>query len=193
MDPVGPDIHFLNVQYFFRLLYEISQGGADLSSLAILAANIWLVVTVLGYLLTIVFIGALMHYTTRIYQVRLAEGVLYSTTTHEKLDDETDRSRWIHVQQLINSGHESDWRQAIIEADIMLDEILNEQGYTGDSVGDKLKQVNPARFQTIRDAWDAHMVRNDIAHKGSEYQLTEHLAHRTIRHYENVFREFGEV
>jgi len=193
MEPTGPDVHFLNVQYFFRLLYELFEGGADLSSLQILAANIWLVVTVLGYLATIVLIGALMHYTTRIYQVRAAEAALYSTTTHAHLDDVTDKSRWAHVQQLINSGHESDWRQAIIEADIMLDEVLSEQGYVGDSVGDKLKQVNPARFGSLDSAWEAHRVRNDIAHQGSQYQLTEHTAHRTIRHYENVFREFDQI
>ena len=193
MDTVGPDIHFLNVQYFFRLLYEMSLGRPDLSELALLASTIWIIVTVLGYLLTIALIGALMHYTTRIYQVRTAEASLYTTTTHEHLDDVTDRARWIHVQQLINSGRESDWRQAIIEADIMLDEILVEQGYVGDTVADKLKQVNPARFQTLQHAWDAHRVRNDIAHMGSQYQLTEHTAHRTIAHYEAVFREFGEV
>ena len=193
MDPVGPSVHFLNVQYFFRILYEASLGRPDLSEIAVLAANIWLVVTVLGYLLAIVLIGALMHYTTRIYQVRAAEAALYTTTTHEHLDDVTDHSRWAHVQTLINSGHESDWRQAIIEADIMLDEILDEQGYVGDSVGDKLKQVNPARFATLQSAWEAHRVRNDIAHQGSAFQLTEHIAHRTIAHYENVFREFGEV
>ena len=193
MDPAGPDIHFLNVQYFFRLIYETSVGRPDVSELQLLAANIWLVVTILGYLFTIVLIGALMHFTTRIYQVRAAEAALYTTTTHEHLDDVTDHSRWAHVQQLINSGHESDWRQAIIEADIMLDEILDEQGYTGESVGEKLKQVNPSRFATIRDAWDAHMVRNAIAHQGSSYQLTEHTAHRTIAHYENVFREFDDI
>ena len=193
MDPVGPSVHFLNIQYFFRLLYDASLGRPDLSELGMLAANIWLAVTVLGYLLVIVLIGALMHYTTRIYQVRMAEAALYSTTSHEHLDDLTDRSRWQHVLTLIESPHESDWRQAILEADIMLDEILDEQGYTGESVGEKLKQVNPARFATIRDAWDAHMVRNAIAHQGSAYQLTEHIAHRTIAHYENVFREFGEV
>jgi len=193
MESTGPDIHFLNVQYFFRLIYEMSLGRPDFSELALLAGTIWLIVTVLGYLLVIVLIGALMHYTTRIYQVRAAEASLYTTTTHEHLDDITDRSRWRHVQELINSGHESDWRQAIIEADIMLDEILMEQGYVGDTVSDKLKQVNPSRFGTLQDAWTAHKVRNDIAHQGSQYQLTEHTAHRTIAHYENVFREFGEV
>lgn len=193
MDPVGPDIHFLNVQYFFLLLYRLSLGRPDFSDVAALAANIWVIVTVLGYLLAVVLIGMLMHYTTRIYQVREAEKPLYATASHEQLDDETDYSRWEHVKSLIESGHESDWRQAIIEADIMLDEVLDEQGYMGDTVADKLKQAGPNGFATVRDAWDAHTVRNEIAHQGSAFQLTEHVAYRTIKQFENVFREFGEV
>ena len=95
--------------------------------------------------------------------------------------------------QLIESGQESDWRQAIIEADIMLDEVLDQLGYQGESVGEKLRAVNPAQFRTLNNAWEAHRVRNEIAHQGSAYQLTERLAHRTIANYEAVFREHGEI
>lgn len=193
MEPAGSSIHFLNLQYFFRLLYDMSLGRPDLSGVVTLASTIWIIVTVLGYLVTVALIWLLIHYSMRLYQVRQAEIPLYSTVSHEQLDDEVDHSRWAHVQQLINSGQESDWRQAIIEADIMLDEVLDEQGYVGESVGDKLKQVNPERFASLNDAWEAHKVRNDIAHRGSAFQLTEHVAYRTIAHYENVFREFGEI
>jgi hypothetical protein len=95
--------------------------------------------------------------------------------------------------QLVETGHESDWRQAIIEADIMLDEVLTRQGYEGTTIGDKLKQANPNRFHTLNNAWEAHKVRNDIAHSGSAYQLSDQIAYRTIKHYEAVFREFGEI
>lgn len=190
MDPVGPSIHFLNVQYFFRLIYEMSVGRPDLSELQMLAANIWLLVTILGYLITIALIGALVHFTARIYQVREMEAPRYATVTFEQLDRETDHSRWSHVKQLIGSMHESDWRQAIIEADIMLDELLTEQGYPGDTIGEKLKAAN---FGTIQSAWEAHKIRNEIAHMGSSFPLSEQLAYRTISHYENVFKEFGQA
>lgn len=189
----GP-IHFLNVQYFFRLIALMLEGrAASLPDLTQLAAVLWLIVTVLGYLLTAAIIWAFIYFTTRLYQIRQAEEHLYTTVSHEVLDDQTDRSRWMHVQELINTGRESDWRQAIIECDIMLDEVLSEQGYLGQTIGDKLKAANPERFRTLQDAWDAHKVRNDIAHMGSSYPLTEQLAHRTVAKYENVFREFGEV
>jgi len=95
--------------------------------------------------------------------------------------------------QLIESGQESDWRNAIIEADIMLEEVLTQLGYQGESLGEKLRAVNQNHFQTLNQAWEAHRVRNEIAHQGSSYHLSEHLAHRTIANYEAVFREHGEI
>ena len=94
---------------------------------------------------------------------------------------------------MIESPQEEQWRQAIIEADIMLDELLTKLGYLGAGVGDKLKMVNPNQFHTLSDAWEAHKVRNEIAHKGSAYQLSDHIAYRTINQYENVFREFKVI
>jgi len=42
----------------------------------------------------------------------------------------------------------------------------------------------------LEDAWDAHKVRNRIAHEGSDFLLTEHLARKTIGQFKNVFTEF---
>jgi hypothetical protein len=87
----------------------------------------------------------------------------------------------------------NDWRQAIIEADIMLDDILSKQGYAGASLGDKLKQVIPADLGSLNDAWEAHKIRNEIAHTGSAYALSETLARRTISRYEKIFNEFEVI
>ena len=199
MHPEGPPVHFLNLEYFFRILYDLlhSGGGAsgsiDASGLFVFLSGLWLFLTVLASLFSLAAIGVLVYATMRIYQVRQEEAPRYATRTFEEEDKRVDHARWNHIMQLIESGQESDWRQAIIEADIMLDEVLTQLGYEGDSVGEKLRAVNPARFSTLNNAWEAHKVRNEIAHQGSTYQLGEHLAHRTIANYEAVFREFGEI
>jgi hypothetical protein len=70
---------------------------------------------------------------------------------------------------------------------------LTRQGYIGDGVGEKLKSIEPSEFGTLADAWEAHKVRNQIAHEGSAFNLSESLAHRTIARYESVFREFKAI
>lgn len=195
----GP-VHFLNIEYVFYVLYEWLTGahsvggGVGLSWLAPLLTTTWVVITILAYLLALAFLALFVYSTIRMHQIKDEDALRFATIadTHHA-EEVTEHNRWNHVRELIESANESDWRQAIIEADIILDDLLTSLGYPGDTVGDKLKAADPAKFRTLQEAWDAHKVRNDIAHQGSAYPLTDHLAYRTILQYENVFREHGEI
>lgn len=201
MQTDGAPIHFLNLEYFFRLLYDLFHGvgvsggssGVSASGLLVTFSHIWLLITVLAYLFSLAVIGVLVYATMRVYQVRKEEEPRYATVSEAEEHHHVDHSRWNYITQLIESGQESEWRQAIIEADIMLDELLIRLGYQGESLGERLRAVNQTHFQTLGNAWEAHRVRNEIAHQGSSYQLSEQLAHRTIANYEAVFREHGEI
>ncbi len=98
--------------------------------------------------------------------------------------------RWQSIMQRISSPNEGDWRVAIIEADIILDDMLTRMGYFGEGVAEKLKQIEKPDFKTIDSAWEAHKVRNSIAHAGSSYKLSRGLADKTIRQFKEVFEEF---
>jgi hypothetical protein len=193
--PVGPSIHFLNVAYFFQLIYGLffSTQSLSFSSVSDFASTIWLFVTIISYLFCTICIGLLVYFTTRLHQSDEEEAKAFTTISEHEEHAKVEHSRWAYIKGLIESPQQSDWRQAIIEADIMLDEMLTKLGYIGASIGDKLKTANPNHFHTLNDAWEAHKVRNDIAHRGSEYELSDHVAYRTINHYENVFREFNEI
>jgi hypothetical protein len=101
--------------------------------------------------------------------------------------------RWEHVERMTESVNPGDWRQAIIEADILLEEILTKIGYDGLTIGDKLKNVEPSDMATLDDAWKAHRVRNRIAHDGVAYKVDHALAKETIGKYRKVFEEFNLV
>lgn len=102
-------------------------------------------------------------------------------------------ARWEHVRTLAASESPGDWRTAIIEADIMLDELLTSMGHHGESLGDKLKSVEVSDFKTIDLAWDGHKVRNRIAHHGSDFILTERETKRVVDLYRQVFEEFDYI
>lgn len=105
----------------------------------------------------------------------------------------SEPERWKHAKALLTSTSQSDWRQSIIEADIILEEMLRAIGYDGVSIGDMLKNVEPSDFATLDDAWEAHKVRNHIAHRGSDFTLTRQEADRVLKLFENVFREFHYI
>lgn len=101
--------------------------------------------------------------------------------------------RWERVLSHLNSARESDWRLAILEADVLLVDMVTHMGYHGDSLGEKLKGVEKSDFTTLDMAWEAHAVRNKIAHEGIAFALTDREAERVIKLYEQVFKEFHYI
>ena len=91
----------------------------------------------------------------------------------------------------ITSSNPNDWKLAIIEADIILDEALKQYGYAGNSLGERLKSISTTQLSTLNEAWEAHKVRNRIAHEGADFVLTKRIAEDTINRYRRVFNELG--
>lgn len=125
--------------------------------------------------------------TTKSKEVVNKEPEIADEEKGESLDN---NERWLHITALLKSFNSSDWRQAIIEADIILDEMLEKMGYEGASVADKLKNVEESDFDTLDKAWEAHKIRNRITHSGSDYSLTQQEAERVIGLFKEVFEEF---
>jgi hypothetical protein len=185
-----------NVEYFFRLLYEWFFGdrsAVDFSALQAFVAHIWLWIIIIGYLLSVIALFLIVYTTMRLFDLRKREAEYYGSLITAPAVAGGGSPRWEHIQTLAGGASPSEWREAIIEADIMLDEMLTRQGYVGDGVGEKLKAAEPADFHTLRSAWEAHKVRNQIAHEGSAFQLSQSLVQRTLQQYEAVFREFDEI
>jgi len=101
--------------------------------------------------------------------------------------------RWQRVLDHVNSENPNDWRLAILEADIILEEMLQKMGYRGESVGDKLKTIEASDFTSIDAAWEAHKVRNMIVHQGSDFLITGREAKRVVDLYRQVFEEFRYI
>lgn len=97
---------------------------------------------------------------------------------------------WQRVMELSESDNPSEWKLAIIEADSMLDRMLKGMGYPGDTVGDRLKAIERSDFTSLDDAWEAHKVRNRIAHEGGDFLITGRETRRVILMYKRVFEEF---
>lgn len=104
----------------------------------------------------------------------------------------SENTRWEEVNRLLETESEGMWKLAILEADVMLGEMLTSLGYDGD-IGTQLKSVDPNTFQSYNEAWTAHKVRNKIAHEGKDFRITYEQAKATIELYEIVFNEWQYI
>ncbi len=186
-----------NVEYFFRLIYNLFHGGATASvnytAIEAWAAHVWIWIVYIGYVLSAAGFVFIVYAMVRLFELREREEHKYGTLILAPEEMTRSNVRWEHIQELAQADSPSQWREAIIEADIMLHDILTNQGYQGEGVAEKLRTIDTADLGTLQHAWDAHRVRNQIAHEGSAFNLSKQLAQRTIQQYESVFREFGVI
>jgi len=193
-------IHFLNLEYLLLAVYGFFAGAAgtvDTSQISMQTLEISIRIAWTGLIIAFLFFVGLLYAITRLREVQ-REGWSKHHEAEEKGRKQKaavapKNAQWERVVLLANSGEESDWRRAILEADIMLGNVLQIRGYRGQSIGDMLKEANPIQFTTLDLAWKAHKVRNDIAHGGESFTLTGRLTSATIDMYRRVFEEFDYI
>lgn len=154
----------------------------------------WTLFVAVSIMLSLVFGAILIYNLTRIYQIRQAEYKHFQTVAHTVAaqDIPKTRLRWNHVLEQANSENPQSHRLAILEADIMLGELLDELGYRGETLADRMRQVPRAQFNTIDQAWEAHRARNRVAHE-SGFVPSPYEVRRIVGLYGKVFREFGFI
>lgn len=155
----------------------------------------WFVFSFITLTGSIPFLALVLYCWTRIFQIRRREyrTVRAAQRTVASTDIPRTQLRWNRVLDQAGSSNPESWRLAILEADIMLNELLDVQGYKGETIAEKMKQVDRANFRSIDDAWEAHKIRNRIVHEGTEHQLSAREVRRVIALYENAFREFKYI
>jgi len=187
----GPDFNLLETLFGFF-------GTADTSfaSLIEFLHTLWTVYSVIAFILSALFIIGIIYAYTRITQFGEIQAELL--LEQEKLwrelhNGHVENERWGSVQAHIHSDNPNDWKLAIIEADVLLERMLDKAGYAGNTIGEKLKSASARSFATLDDAWKAHRVRNQIAHGGADFVLTQRVAQDTLVLYERVFKEFDFI
>lgn len=193
-DSYGPDLLGIVNRIIDATSGTPGTGGNFFSDVAMLASDIWRVYSIFAFIISGVLIIGIIYAFIRFNQLSEVESnqLLEAQQLWRQLHGQGGgHSGWQKIRAYVESDNPNDWKQGIIEADSMLDKLLIEKGYAGLTLGERLKSASPTQFTTIRDAWDAHMVRNKIAHQGSDFILTHKIARDTMLKYGKVFSEFG--
>lgn len=188
----GPDLSGL----VRKILDAILGSSTTTDDLIAWFLSVWSVYSIIAFLLSALFIYGIIYSYIRYGQ--LSEIEAENLANAEKLWKELHggaegNRRWNEIQKHVASGNPNDWKLAIIEADIILGEALNHAGYAGLSIGDQLKSASTSGFSSLQDAWDAHLIRNKIAHQGADFVLTQSMAKEAMIKYQRVFAELGAI
>jgi hypothetical protein len=182
--------NYLDIEYVFSKIVDIAQPV-----IAFLGdPHTWSVAGIVSSLLSIIFLAIIIFSLVRMVEIQIydkkeIDHEIHTALAKQKEKDRNTNPRWKYILTLIESPNESDWRVAIIEADSLMEESLKEKGLSGSTVSDLLEGAKGSGYRSIQDAWDAHLVRNQIAHVGSDFPLSQIEGRRVIKMFQNFFEE----
>ena len=194
---------------FFNPDYLFNQGISffhQLSNYTFNANTIALYHTGL-FFLALFFLTIISYCIIRMFEIRkkehtylqheIAEYARFQAEVEKKIQQErkegSENERWAKTLTYLFSQSSSDWKLAIIEADSMLDGLMDRLGFRSENLGEKLKMANQDNFPSLTNAWEVHTIRNKIAHEGLSFELSQHEAKRIIALYEQIFRQYGFI
>lgn len=161
----------------------------DLSLILLIRINWLRSLTLLKVICIIISIFSIAAIITLIYlirkNIRKSMKMIISSVTASDQPPKVIDKQWQAVLEKVESGNESDYKLAVIEADKIFDDLVKRIGYKGGDMGERLQQITSAQLPNINDIWEAHKIRNKIAHE-SDYRINRALAKRAVEIYQEA-------
>lgn len=112
----------------------------------------------------------------------------------QRRNDGLDRKRiketWSEIEKTQNMGLMGA-KLAVIEADKLLDTVLRDMHFPGETMGERLKMAG-YKYKSINQVWPAHKLRNQLVHD-SAFQLSIGQAKRSVRDFEKALKVLGAL
>ncbi|OGZ24744.1 MAG: hypothetical protein A2896_02610 [Candidatus Nealsonbacteria bacterium RIFCSPLOWO2_01_FULL_43_32] len=93
---------------------------------------------------------------------------------------------WNKVLRRLETGLESEYKLAVIEADDILEATLKRMGYSGATLEERLEKLTSAILSNIEDVRKAHQIRNNII-RTPDFRLNFAEARNTLDIYRQAF------
>ena len=98
--------------------------------------------------------------------------------------------QWNKIKKKTESGLESDYKLAIIDADDLLVEVLDNRGYEGKDFNETIKKASGLITPILNDVLQAHEVRNSIVYDPN-YKLSADQLKKVLSTYESAVNSIG--
>ncbi|MDP3902264.1 MAG: hypothetical protein Q8Q21_01620 [bacterium] len=186
-----PDVKWLNIEYLFNQFFKLLK---KLLEFIIFIFQYIDALIIFSIIFSIILVIAIFVIARKVILLREKRGVYTLIDFLKEEGEPRERvARWESIKNKINSDNSANWRMAILEADSLLDSIFRKIGYRGDGLGERLKAIEPSDFDNLQNVWDAHKVRNRIAHGAPEMTLSKEDAKATIEKYKAGLEELKYI
>jgi hypothetical protein len=141
--------------------------------------------------MAVIFIAAagLIFVIVKILEVKYRKKIYFSDFFESSETSTVRRDTWGSVKRRLDSSSDDDWELAVVEADVIVENIMERIGFKGLTLGDKIKSIDERNFANLKNLWEAHAVRIKIDIGGAEYKITKEEAKEALDKYEKALKE----
>lgn len=109
--------------------------------------------------------------------------------TFNKLEYQSD---FLAIENSLTKSNPQSYQMAVVEGDKLLDKAMMEMGISGKTMGERLKKCGKEKFSQLNAVWNAHKLRNQIAHE-SGFKLEYHQARHALVIYKQALKDLGAI
>ncbi len=106
------------------------------------------------------------------------------------LDQEAFRGKWLKIEGS-TLDDEASQHLAILSADKLLDAALKARGFSGETMGERMKNAR-STFSNNDAVWAAHKLRNKIAHE-SDVVIKPKTIRYALQAYKKALKDTGAL
>lgn len=100
--------------------------------------------------------------------------------------------KWKKTKLRLSKRWESEAKLAIVEADGLLNEVLERTGYQGESLEQRLEQIDQSVLPNIEQILEARKIRNEIVNDPN-YKIDLSKAKQIVKIYEQALQDLNAL
>lgn len=97
------------------------------------------------------------------------------------------QKKWSKIKEKLASGNVSQYKVAILEADVVIDKVLSDMGFGGKNVSERLEKIKPVQLYNYEEIKRAHLVRNRIIHE-ADFEVDKKQAEEILDIFESLLK-----
>lgn len=104
------------------------------------------------------------------FWAKLIGGIRVTGPNFRQVDWSEVEANWRTIESLVASNDQTNAKQAMIQADVLVDSIMKKAGVVGMNFGERLKNLRPRMSPgAYRQLWQAHIKRNELVHEAGSF------------------------
>jgi hypothetical protein len=143
-----------------------------------------------GLVIALAFLAGIIYFVVETGWFTLRVDRFRHVVLQSDISKKRAQESWRRIEEQFYRGGESDLKVAILEADKLLNDALREAGIMGIQLGDRLKKTNAGQIPNLDELWQAHKLRNQIAHEPN-FRMKRDLAERALGIYKTALTNLG--